>query len=252
MRFVIAASRREKPFQHLCQEFDISRPTGYEWWKRYRAGGHKAVQEKSRRPHHSPEHTAANIEARVVQLRRQFPDWGARKLHVVLQQENIILPVITIHRILLRHDLVREQDRTRKAVQRFERAAPNQLWQMDFKSPIGWGAPVGPLSLLDDHSRYVLELTGTWSTRAEPVRERLEQTFQDCGVPDSLLMDHGTPWWEHESGAGLGHQSSLGWRVGAADPHRTPYPDLLLPHLGARTRFSEHRSLALVYVRDGV
>ena len=202
MRFVIAASRREKPFQHLCQEFDISRPTGYEWWKRYRAGGHKAVQEKSRRPHHSPEHTAANIEARVVQLRRQFPDWGARKLHVVLQQENIILPVITIHRILLRHDLVREQDRTRKAVQRFERAAPNQLWQMDFKSPIGWGAPVGPLSLLDDHSRYLLELTGTWSTRAEPVRERLEQTFQDCGVPDSMLMDHGTPWWNMKAERG--------------------------------------------------
>src|SRR5258708_1829027 len=38
MRFVIAASRREKPFRHLCAEFDISRPTGYEWWKRYQAG----------------------------------------------------------------------------------------------------------------------------------------------------------------------------------------------------------------------
>ncbi|HJX85509.1 MAG TPA: IS481 family transposase [Candidatus Angelobacter sp.] len=202
MRFVIAVSRKEKPFNQLCAEFDISRPTGYEWWKRYQAGGHKAVVEKSRRPHHSPEHTAAKVEARIVELRRQFPDWGARKLQVVLQRQNLELPVITIHRILLRHGLVRVQDRHRQAVQRFERAAPNQLWQMDFKSPIGWGAPVGPLSLLDDHSRYVLALTGTWSTRAEPVRERLEQAFQDCGVPESMLMDHGTPWWNMKAERG--------------------------------------------------
>jgi len=80
-------------------------------------------------------------------------------------------------------------------VKRFERAVPNQLWQMDFKSPVGWEAPVGPLSVVDDHSRYAVALEGTWSTQAEPVRERLEQTFQECGVPEAMLMDHGTPWW---------------------------------------------------------
>jgi hypothetical protein len=41
----------------------------------------------------------------------------------------------------------------RAAVGRFERGAANQLWQMDFKSPLGWDAPVGPLSGLDDHRR---------------------------------------------------------------------------------------------------
>jgi transposase InsO family protein len=202
MRFVIAASRREKPFVRLCQEFEISRPTGYEWWKRYQSGGYRAVAEKSRRPHRSPQRTAEQIEERVLELRRQFPDWGARKLRVVLQQTGLALPVITIHRILLRHDLVREQDRQRPAVERFERAASNQLWQMDFKSPVGWEAPAGPLSLLDDHSRYVVALEGTWSTQAEPVRERLEQTFQDCGLPDAMLMDHGTPWWNMKAERG--------------------------------------------------
>ena len=43
-------------------------------------------------------------------------------------------------------------------MQRFERGAPNQLWQMDFKGPVGWEAPVGPLSVLDDHSRYAIAL----------------------------------------------------------------------------------------------
>jgi transposase len=80
MRFVIAASRKEKPLRHLCQEFDISAPTGYEWLRRYQAGGYEAVREKSRRPHHSPEQTSPEKEQRIVELRERWPDWGARKL----------------------------------------------------------------------------------------------------------------------------------------------------------------------------
>jgi len=131
----------------------------------------------------------------VEQLRRERPDWGARKLAVLLRAEGIELPVVTVHRILLRRGLVRAEDRQRPAVERFERAVPNELWQMDFKSPTGWDQPVGPLSPLDDHSRYALDLYGTWTTRAGPVRERLEAAFQASGVPEGLLMDHGTPWW---------------------------------------------------------
>lgn len=202
MRFVIAASRREKPFGKLCQEFEISRPTGYQWWQRYEAGGYQAVVEKSRRPHSSPERTRPEVEQRVVELRQERPDWGARKLQQLLKKERIELPVITIHRILLRHDLVRAQDRHRKAVKRFERGEPNQLWQMDFKSPVGWEAAVGPLSVLDDCSRYAVLLQGTWSTRAEAVRERLEEAFWECGVPEAMLMDHGTPWWNMKAFSG--------------------------------------------------
>jgi transposase InsO family protein len=202
MQFVVLASRREKTMQELCREFQISRPTGYQWLQRFQAGGTRAVAEKSRRPHRSPRRTGARIEQRVVELRKQRPDWGARKLRVLLQQERIDVPVITIHRILLRHDLVRPADRQEIAVQRFERGAANQLWQMDFKSPVPWEESAGPLSLLDDHSRYAVDLHGTWCTRAEPVKERLEHAFQHCGVPEEMLMDHGTPWWNMKAISG--------------------------------------------------
>ena len=202
VRFVVSASRQEKTMRALCQEFAISRPTGYEWLRRYRRGGIAGVVEKSRRPRNSPRQTAAEIEERVVELREQRPDWGARKLQVLLAREKIPLPVITVHRILLRRGLVRPQDQFRVAVERFERGAPNQLWQMDFKSPLGWGAPVGPLSVLDDHSRYAIALHGTWSTKAEPVKQRLIEAFQSCGVPEEMLMDHGTPWWNMQAVAG--------------------------------------------------
>ena len=202
VRFVIAASGREKSFRELCAEFAISRPTGYEWLRRYQAAGIAGVVEHSRRPQQSPRQTAAELEARVVGLRQERPDWGARKLQVLLAREQIILPVITIHRILLRRGLVRAQDRHRAATQRFARAAANQLWQMDFKSPLGWGAPVGPLSVVDDHSRYAIALQGTWSTQAEPVKQRLVEAFERCGLPEAMLMDHGTPWWNMKAVAG--------------------------------------------------
>ena len=74
---------------------------------------------------------------------------------------------------------------------------------MDFKSPLGWDAPVGPLSVLDDHSRYAIALDGTWSTQAEPVKQRLIEAFEQLrragrnadGSRDAVV--------EHESGGGL-------------------------------------------------
>ena len=202
MRFVVRASRREKSMRELCAESEISRPTGYTWLRRYEAGGLAGVVQQSRRPHHSPGRTAADIEQRVVELRQKRPDWGARKLHWLLEKEGLALPVITIQRILLRNGLVRPQDRYRTALQRFSRSAPNQLWQMDFKGPVGWQAPLGPLSILDDHSRYAITLHGTWSSKAELVKERLEEAFQRCGVPQKMLMDHGTPWWNMKAATG--------------------------------------------------
>ena len=43
------------------------------------------------------------------------------------------------------------------ATQRFERAAPNELWQVDHKGPLEVARTrLMPLSVLDDHSRYLL------------------------------------------------------------------------------------------------
>src|SRR5215472_3938092 len=202
VRFVVAAARGEKSLTSLCQEFGISRPTGYLWVKRYQQVGVAGIAEKSRRPQRSPERTGAALESQVVQARQRYPDWGARKLQVVLQRENIELTHSTIHRILLRHDLVGGPDRHRPAVQRFERSQPNELWQMDFKSPIGWHTAVGPLSVVDDHSRYAPVLQAVGKAQGELVREQLETAFIDCGVPEAMLMDHGVPWWSAHAATG--------------------------------------------------
>jgi len=203
VRFVVAAHRREKSMAELCREFDISRPAGYEWLRRYEQGGVQAIAERSRRPHHSPQRKDSAVEQQVIALRQRYPDWGARKLRVLLAEQGIELARNTIHRILLRHDLVHPEDRHEPAMQRFERSQPNELWQMDFKGPKLWHQAVGPLSVLDDHSRYLIALQAVGSTRCELVREQLESAFMHCGVPEAMLMDHGVPWWSAQSSGGM-------------------------------------------------
>lgn len=207
VRFVVEAAQHTRSFKELCAAYEISRPTGYLWLERYREQGVAGIAERSRKPHRSPRQTSGELERQVVELRLRYPDWGARKLQVMLAREGVELPRNTIHRILLRHDLVREEERHSPAVQRFEREQPNQLWQMDFKGPKGWPQPVGPLSVLDDHSRYLIALAANGSTRGEPVQHQLEEAFQRCGVPDGMLMDHGTPWWSTGAGMARTHLS---------------------------------------------
>ncbi len=198
IQFVKAAAQRAQPFSTLCEEYGISRPTGYLWWKRFEQDGVRGLREQPRKPLHSPRRTAEDLEQLVVEQREQRPDWGARKLQVVLAKDHHIdLPCNTIHRILRRHHLVPAQRRDSAALGRFERAEPNELWQMDFKGPKNWPQPRGPLSVLDDHSRYLIVLAANGSTRSEPVREQLEGAFDRCGMPEAMLMDHGTPW-EHQ------------------------------------------------------
>jgi len=203
IQFVIRAAAGAEPMTRLCEEFEISRPTGYLWLNRYRGCEQiQELKEKSRRPHHSPTRTAAEVEERVKKLREKYPDWGARKLAKLLGREGRSVPRITVHRILLRHGLVRSEDRHRAATQRFERGAPNELWQMDFKGMTKERSKCLPLVILDDHSRYLLGLFATAGTDAEGVQRSLEEIFRESGLPDAMLTDHGTPWWNMKSASG--------------------------------------------------
>lgn len=209
LQFVIRAASGKEAMASLCREFGIARSTGYHGRRRYvEAGSFTAVQERSRRPQHSPRRTEPTQQARVVSWRQQT-GWGAKKLQVVLrEQEGIVLPVRTIHRILERQGLVSEGVHA-PAPQRFERAAPNELWQMDSKGkyPLPQ-AECHPLSIVDDHSRYAVGLFPLAELSGENAWPCLVETFQNYGVPEAMLMDRGTLWWSPHKRLGL--DSSLG------------------------------------------
>lgn len=202
--FVVRAGHEGANISALCREFGVSRRTGYRWLDRYRQEGSlRGLSELSRRPHRSPDRTAAELEARVVALRRQY-DWGGRKLRVLLQREGRELSESTINRIIRRHGLVAPWRSHRPAIRRFERQRCNELWQMDFKGYYRLArGRCYPLSLLDDHSRYVVGLHAVSGLDTATVERCLVTSFEHFGVPEAMLMDHGIPWWGNSNGHGL-------------------------------------------------
>ena len=215
----------ERAGRELCRRFGISAPTGYRWLQRYLDAGRDGLEDRSRRPQHSPNQTSPKLEAAVLARRRQHPSWGGRKLAARLRalgHEPVPAPS-TITEILRRHGLL---DPARagqpRAHQRFEHDAPNQLWQMDFQGPRPCGAGrCHPLTVLDDHSRYSLVLAACGDERTATVSARLSGSFRRYGLPEVLLVDNGPPWG---GGAARHHTPLTVWllRLGVRVVHSRP------------------------------
>jgi transposase InsO family protein len=184
--------------RELCRRWKISPATAYKWLDRYRCEGLAGLADRSRRPLTSPLRTAGDLEDRVLAVRSQHPAWGGRKIRRVLQNEGMLAvpSASTITGILRRHGRLDGPGtgETRHWT-RFERAEPNDLWQMDFKGHFAMRAGrCHPLTVLDDHSRYALELGACDNERGETVRARLEALFERYGLPLLMLADNGSPW----------------------------------------------------------
>lgn len=188
--------------RELCKRFGISPDTGYRWLARH-LGGDTELADRSRRPHSSPLRCALDLERRVLAVRDAHPAWGARKIARRLEDGGIAPPAFsTVHQILRRHGRVRMPIGGPRAVQRFEKEAPNLLWQMDFK---GWvrlanQARCHPLTIVDDHSRFAICLAACANEQSNTVQKQLEITFRRYGLPEAMFVDNGAPWGD-SSGA---------------------------------------------------
>lgn len=183
--FVHLAAQPDVRVRALCARFGVSPTTGYKWLARHAAGGAAALADRPRRPRSSPARTPAGLEAAVVALRRQHPAWGARKLHRRLADQGVSgLPSpSTLTAILHRHGLIAPAaSQAAGPFTRFERPAPNPLWQVDFKGHFALRqGRCHPLGVLDDHSRYNLLLAACADQRAATVQAWLTVTFRRYG-----------------------------------------------------------------------
>src|SRR5580765_434432 len=68
----------------LAAQYGISRKTGYQWLGRHDDEGVLGLQDRSRRPHHSPQATEPALLETLIRLRRRHPHWGAKKLLTVV------------------------------------------------------------------------------------------------------------------------------------------------------------------------
>ena len=211
----------------ISRKYGISRKTAYKWLKRVRQTGQIGFMDQSRRPKSNPNRTKVEMEEQVLAIRNQHPVWGGRKIQRVLQNLGCTeVPAIsTITEILRRHGMIdREEAQKHKPWQRFEYSQPNQLWQMDFKGyfALREGGYCHPLTVIDDHSRFLVGLKACANETMETVKSKLSAIFERFGLPERMLMDNGSAWGFDRDAH---HTALTAWliRLGIAISHGRPF-----------------------------
>jgi transposase InsO family protein len=215
VRFVMLAQSDRFTVTELCEQFGISRKTGYKHLERYGAEGLKGLQIRSHRPNSFPQHTDQTVEDLIVTERRLHRTWGPKKLHKILElKHGIESPPArsTIGAILRRHGLSVTR-RRRPGVyptlndELTEPTQPNHVWTVDFK---GWfllsnGRRCDPLTVCDRYSHYVLACRAQPDQRFNGTLRTFQNLVRQVGLPEVIRADHGSPF----ASIGLGRLSSL-------------------------------------------
>ena len=226
LEFVSLANQPGANVRQLCRNFGISPTTGYKWLRRYELEYEGGLQDRSRRPHHSPNRTDLEVEDAVMKLHRRYPYWSGRKLQKLLPEPLHRPAPSTIAKIITRNgSSVLRDHQPQGPYKRFERKRPNSLWQMDFKGDfaLSRGGRCYPLSVIDDHSRYCIALEAVGSTKTQGTQSALQACFQRYGLPEAILADNGNPWGCANSDC---RYTTLGvWllRIGVDLIHGQPY-----------------------------
>ena len=195
--FVILDQQREISFTESRRRFGISPKTGRKWRARYAEAGSAGLEDRSRRPQMSPNVTPSEVVEEIRIVAAANPSWGGRLIrHRLLNMGMSSVPAAsTITTILKREGMRTPAQPAPHPVIRFEADAPNHRWQMDFK---GWEhtrtGRVAPLTVLDDHSRFLLVLEHTANGTFTAIQAVLTDCFRRYGLPWQLLSDNGPPW----------------------------------------------------------
>jgi transposase InsO family protein len=211
-----------------ARDFGVSRKTAHKWLARRDADPSAPLADRPRRPASSPGRTPAAVEARVLGLRDRHR-WGPRKIHHALRRDPdppVPLPAArTVADILRRHGRVAPpRPAPAPAPLRFERAAPNDLWQLDFKGPLEVDRRrCLPLTVLDDHSRYLLCFRPAWDATTATAFAALWDVMGDAGMPRELLCDNAFGKMGTPRPAGISWFDSRLVRLGVRPVHGRPY-----------------------------
>jgi transposase InsO family protein len=186
----------------VCREAGVARKTFYKWLDRYRAEGLDGLEERSRRPHNSPNQAPPDIEDAVVRLRKELRDagldHGAKTIESHLELDGRFagrVPVNgTVHRILVRRGLVKPEPRKRPKASwhRFEAPAPNEVWQIDATEwLLASGATATVFNIIDDHSRVAIASRATSEASTAEAWATFCSGAAMWGPPAGMLSDNG-------------------------------------------------------------
>src|SRR6266545_3304775 len=203
MEFIVAYDGGLYSMTELCELYGISRDTGYRLLQRWEQDGAGGLWDRSHRPLRPAKQTPADVADKILAARRSHPTWGPRKLLLWLERRHpeMMFPAAsTAGELLKRHGMI-EPRRRRTPIEHpgkpiTEATRPNQLWAADFKGQFRTrdGVYCYPLTVTDQHSRFLLGCKGLLAPNEKSSRRAFERLFREYGLPDAIRTDNGSPF----------------------------------------------------------
>jgi putative transposase len=219
VRFIAEFQTNLFTMTELCEQFGISRKTGYKLVRAYEREGPSGLAERSRRPHTSPTATGSDVVRAVLACRKDHPHWGPKKLLAYLRRHQPKLRranrwpgVSTVARLLAQHGCAAGSPRRQRrwpatAHSRTPSTAPNMVWTVDYKGEFRTrdGQWCYPLTVMDAFSRYLLACQGCAGPTEAATRTAFRGAFERYGLPECIRSDNGRPF----AGPGVARLSPL-------------------------------------------
>jgi transposase InsO family protein len=192
---VLAVIGDGRQVSEAAAAWGVSRQTLHAWLARYEQEGLEGLVDRSHRPHACPHQMDPAVEVAVLEVRRRHPGWGPRRIVHELARQGLSCTESGVYRALRRAGVVDPAGRRRRQREwkRWERARPNELWQLDLVGGILLrdGTTAKCLTGIDDHSRFCVSARLMPRERTQPVCDAFILALATHGVPEQVLTDNG-------------------------------------------------------------
>ena len=202
----------------FCRGHQISTNRFYAIRRLYAEIGDEALEQRSRAPHRVANKTKADVEDRIVALRKQLTDEGLDAGPATIQwhlgQQGVVSPPsqATIWRILRSRGFITPDPKKRpKTPRRFQADRANEVWQIDGTwFDLADGSRVKIINIVDDCSRLNIASRVHSGETIEAARDAFNSGASQWGLPERFLSDNGTSFRALEAhaealGVGFGH-----------------------------------------------
>ena len=219
--------KRRQLREEIAERYDVSKRSIYRYEEKYREGafeGLRPMNREKRRSQALPDNYE-EIVGEAIQLKREVPRRSVRQIIKILESEGYAPPGVikasTLQRYLYNAGLgvkqmKRYMEKRETTSRRFCRAHRNELWQGDIKYGPDIRLSDGRLiktylsSLIDDHSRYIVQSEFYDNQRQEVVEDTFHKAILKHGKCDSCYLDNGTQYTSNQLHTAL---AKLGIRV---------------------------------------
>lgn len=136
------------------------------------------------------------LRTRLVELAREKPRFGYRRLHVLLRRSGERVNHKRLHRIYHEAGLAIRRKKRKHCVREgkplLARTSANQEWALDFvHDAVECGRTIRVLSVVDVYTRECLALEVDTSFASRRVTRVLEAIVAERGVPQTIRCDNG-------------------------------------------------------------